>query len=370
MPTKSFTVRDFYEYEKMLFGCSTDGALPRGQHKMYRVVRGKLTHIPVQDMSSLKLNPNYILIFGTYGDDPQTEEDLSTLACNGFIKSVFKASEFLASKAKAEANKAAAEKAAKPVQKTATPVEPATPAPEKNEVIVRSESVVADATAYEVVDLPTYERASDIIRTIKQMAKEVGATFDPMIEKAHQAHKEALAQKAKFVRPLENAERTLKGKMAEWYRAEQARAEAERKAAEEARSRELAEQRRKADEAMAQAMAEREAEIEAALASGDVDKAEEIGSKPVMVEVPGSPVIPVFEKYEAPKIAGVSARKKYRAVVTDFAALVQAAATNPNLLGYLQVNQAALDSIAMTTKGTAIIPGVVINEDVIMGVRA
>ena len=355
------TVKDFLIDEDMALGCSTDGSLPYGHWNAYHAGKnGKLTHIPYINAGNVALTKNHILIYGTYSDHPQNLEDLSTLRVNGLVRFECHPGDHLLGKTKP----------APVTAKVATVEKKQAPAPEKNEVIVRSESVVADATAYEVVDLPTYERASDIIRTIKQMAKEVGATFDPMIEKAHQAHKEALAQKAKFVRPLENAEKTLKGKMADWYRAEQARAEAERKAAEEARSRELAEQRRKADEAMAQAMAEREAEIEAALASGDVDKAEEIGSKPVMVEVPGSPVIPVFEKYEAPKIAGVSARKKYRAVVTDFAALVQAAATNPNLLGYLQVNQAALDSIAMTTKGTAIIPGVVINEDVIMGVRA
>jgi len=347
------SVRDFYEYEKMAFGCSTDGALPSGQHKMYRVVRGKLTRIAVQDMSSLKLNPNYILIFGTYGDDPQTEEDLSTLRVNGFIKSVFKASEFLAAKAQAEANKAAAEKAAKPVQKTATPVEPATPAPEKNEVIVRSESVVADATAYEVVDLPTYERASDIIRTIKQMAKEVGSTFDPMIEKAHQAHKEALAQKAKFVRPLEDAEKTLKGKMADWYRAEQARAEAERKAAEEAAALERA-----------ALEAAKKQSYEEAIRAGDLQSAREIAQIDPVAE------IKVAEPVQA-KVSGVTTRKTYRAEVTDLEALVKAASETPQFLAFLMPNESALNAFARAAKTTnCAIPGVRFVEEVVVGVRA
>jgi hypothetical protein len=47
MPTKtkpSFTVKDFYSYEHMALGSSTDGALPVGALRLYKVSKtGKLT---------------------------------------------------------------------------------------------------------------------------------------------------------------------------------------------------------------------------------------------------------------------------------------------------------------------------------------
>jgi hypothetical protein len=53
-------------------------------------------------------------------------------------------------------------------------------------------------------------------KSIKDMMKEVAETFDPIIEKAHASHKEALAQKAKFYAPLEAAYKSVKGLMSKW----------------------------------------------------------------------------------------------------------------------------------------------------------
>ena len=50
----------------------------------------------------------------------------------------------------------------------------------------------------QIRDQATFEEASAFLLSVKGIKKEVDSTFDPIIEKAHSAHKEALAQKKKF----------------------------------------------------------------------------------------------------------------------------------------------------------------------------
>jgi len=52
--------------------------------------------------------------------------------------------------------------------------------------------------------------AKEVAQTIKAFQKEVDSTFDPIIERAHVTHKEALAQKKKHMDPLAEAEKRIK----------------------------------------------------------------------------------------------------------------------------------------------------------------
>ena len=303
------SVKDFYESERDSLACSTDGRLPSGTWEAYKVSRGKLTHIPRHELSKHELTKNHIMLYGTYGDHPQTEEDLSTLRVNGLVRFECKPSNYLF------------EKLEKPVEKhEEKPVE--VQIAEQRDV--KSDAIQLSETAahYEIANSEQYEHGAEIVKALKTMQAEISKVFDPIVEKAYQAHREATAQRAKYLDPLKDGEKRVKASMADWTRKEQARIMAERKAAEQAAA---------------------------------IDPAAEIK---------------VAEPVQA-KVSGVTTRKTYRAEVTDLAALVKAAVDIPQYLSFLSANEQALNAFARAAKTTnCAIPGVRFVEEVVMGVRA
>jgi len=157
-----------------------------------------------------------------------------------------------------------------------------------------------------------------------------------MIEAAHKAHKAALAAKAKLDAPLDEAERTIKGKLGT-YQAEQ-----DRKAREEQRQREEAARRAEEDARLAEAL-----ELEAA---GDSTAAEEVIAAPVIPFIPPPPAM-------APKVAGVVFRTVYAAEVTNLLELVQFVGTHPEFLNALLANNSFLNSCARSMRENYAIPG-------------
>jgi hypothetical protein len=84
-----------------------------------------------------------------------------------------------------------------------------------------------------VHDNKTLKIANDFLLGIKSLRKEINAAWDPVIEKAHKAHKEALDQKKKYEEPLKKAEGEIKIRIASYMEdQEKKRREAEEKAAE------------------------------------------------------------------------------------------------------------------------------------------
>jgi len=73
--------------------------------------------------------------------------------------------------------------------------------------------VVAQANQIVIASDDELEMAASFLTLLATREKEVNATFDPIIAKAHEAHKEALAQKRKFTDPLIEATKTVKGKI-------------------------------------------------------------------------------------------------------------------------------------------------------------
>lgn len=83
-----------------------------------------------------------------------------------------------------------------------------------------------------VHDGKTLTIANDFLLSIKLLMKEVANTFNPIIQKAHAAHKEAVAQKKRYEEPLTDAERTIKIHIGSYLEDE---AKKEREAEEKAR---------------------------------------------------------------------------------------------------------------------------------------
>jgi len=104
-----------------------------------------------------------------------------------------------------------------------------------------------------VTDVETMKKANDYLVNIKTLRKEIAETFNPIIEKAHLTHKEAVAQKKRHEEPLKEAEQILKLRVSNYLeKLEKKRREMERllKEEEERIEREKEENLKKAQEAI------------------------------------------------------------------------------------------------------------------------
>ena len=199
-------------------------------------------------------------------------------------------------------------------------------------------TVPEQAKALTVASNEDYAAGESLLATCKQLENEIHATFDPIVEKAHQAHKEAVSQRKKYLDPIEDGRRILKGKMIA-YQSEQERKQREEQARLEAEARKRAE-----DEALALA-AQAEAE-------GDTETAEAIIAEPVQVA-------PVVAPRTAPAASRLSAgRSVWSAEVVSLMEMVKAVAEGKQPITYLQANEPALNSRARSDKSFMNVPGV------------
>ena len=128
------------------------------------------------------------------------------------------------------------------------------------------------------------------------MRKEIDSYFDPIISRAHAAHKEAVSQKKRADEPLAQAEAILKPQMLAFVNEQRRKAEEE-----ERRQREEA--RKKAEQEQLEAAIQAEAE-------GDKEAAEAIIQEPVYVP-------PIQVKAEIPKVSGFSVREQWTFEIVD-----------------------------------------------------
>jgi hypothetical protein len=201
----------------------------------------------------------------------------------------------------------------------------------------------------EIIDQPSVEMAAGHLQAIAGLQSEAAKIFDPIISKAHAAHKEALTQKKNVCAPLDKAEQIIKAKLSA-YTQEQQRIR-------------LAEERRLREEAEREAALEREREIEAAEALGA--SADEVQT---LVEAPlvRRPVVLA----PAPKQTGFTARETWKAEVTDLSALIKYVSSRPELSNLVMANMPAINALARSMRGAFAIPGVrVYNESNIATLR-
>jgi len=187
-------------------------------------------------------------------------------------------------------------------------------------------------------------KGNQILLKIRDKQKEVNDVFDPMIKRAHEAHKEIIAQKKKFQVPLEEAEQYLKHQIAP-YLAEKERIRREveekiRREREEAEKKARDEENRKLQEALE---AEEEGRTEDAYKIID-----EVKQKP-------SPAItPIPEKT---KLEGTSLRTIWRWEMTDKDKIPRE---------YLKVDEQKISAVVRALKGATRIPGIrVYSEDIV-----
>ena len=187
-----------------------------------------------------------------------------------------------------------------------------------------------------------YSEAATCLQGIKALRNEAGEVFDPIVQAAHYAHKEAIAAKKGVEAPLIEAERILKGGMAR-YTDEQERIRREEQRRIEAIARKAAEEER-----LAAAIALEEA--------GEAEAAEQVIEAPVI-----APVIQLPPP--TPKISGISSAVTYKAKVVNLLDLVRYVAQNPALIHLVKESQPDLNGMARRQKDALSLPGVEIVKE-------
>lgn len=165
-----------------------------------------------------------------------------------------------------------------------------------DELQKRALSVPEKARTIIITDNDTYQQAGNILLVIKDLKKQIDDVFDPIITKAHQAHKEAIMQKNKVSQPLDDAERIIKPKIASYIEAEE-------------RKRRLEEERLQQE---AKVKAEEEALARAVEAEKNGDKQE---AAAILEE--GFNVPTVIVPKTTPKVEGISTRMIWKWRIRD-----------------------------------------------------
>ena len=224
------------------------------------------------------------------------------------------------------------------------------------EVEQRALTLPEKADRIMIMNADTFKDAAEFTLTLRTIKKEIDNTFDPIVKKAHEAHKEAVSQKKKVMEPVEQAQKIIDRKIGDFHTEQ----ERQRKI-EEDRLRKEAEERARNEEED-----RRLSEAVRMEAEGQTEMAQAI------LEAPIAPPVVVVPKVEtqAPKVEGLSVTKTYRAQVTNFHALVQAVVQGRAPIGLLEVNQTALNGMARALKEAFSVPGCVVEVDTSVRGRA
>lgn len=217
--------------------------------------------------------------------------------------------------------------------------------PETADVTAKALTWPERAKEIAVATPEAYVQAGQLLLDIKALRKEVDAAFDPIISKAHEAHKEACGQKKKAEAPLAEAEQILKRGLVVWdSEQERIRRDDERRLQEQARVEEEARRAKEAAALESQANATGDESLRA--------EAEELISAPVAtpsISLPSS----------TPKVAGISYRENWRIDPTvDLKALCAAIGRGEQPTTLVQPNTSALNGLARSLKNQMKVPGV------------
>lgn len=199
----------------------------------------------------------------------------------------------------------------------------------------RANAQVEKAKALTITTVEQQSAAGDELVALKGLEKEIGTTFDPIVEAAHKTHKEAVAQRSRHLAPVTEAMGIIKGKMSTFQIAEQKRIDDENRELERQRQLKEAEKLQQAQEFSDAGMPE----VADELLNQAVEEA------PPLVQ-------------EAPKVAGVAFITAYSAEVVDLMALVKAVAAGTAPIAYLEANTVALNGAARALKQSFMVPGV------------
>jgi hypothetical protein len=196
-----------------------------------------------------------------------------------------------------------------------------------------------------------YAASGELLLGIKDLRKEIADFFEPLIRKAHEAHRALTTARNEKELPLLRAEVAIKGKLDAYHREQlrlrQEEADRQRR---EAEAEERA--RRDAEAAAMRAEAEALAKSDPVQAVDVLAAAEAIAETPVFVPTVAPAALAM------PKVVGISHKESWEAEVVDLMALVRHVAAHPEHESLLTPNLTALRQMAKSLKSRLSIPGV------------
>ena len=192
------------------------------------------------------------------------------------------------------------------------------------------------ARALTITDEATLRSVNEFLVADKQMQKLVHAAFDPTVDATKEAHNMALAQRARYLNPLIEAEKIAKPKIGAWL-TEQARIRQE--AIEKAK--------READAKEEARLQKLQAAIDAENA-GKSEEAEKHFEEAISIEPP-KPIIP-----PAVKAQGTSLRKDLKWRVVDPGAVPRE---------FLALDRAKVEAVFRIQREKMSIPGIEVYEE-------
>ena len=204
--------------------------------------------------------------------------------------------------------------------------------------------VINSANTIEVTNPEQYTGAANFLKELKEAQKKINLFFKDTIPKAHAAWKALTSQKAELLKPLTDAEATVKNNMAEYkYEQDRIAQEKQRKLQADADARARKEQERLRKKAEQYKTPEKKQEAEEA--------AEQVVAPIIHVES------------ETPKESGIVYKKIWKGKVIDKEKALEAASKDLNIAVLFDVDQGKLNKIAAATKGMLNYPGIEFYED-------
>jgi len=194
----------------------------------------------------------------------------------------------------------------------------------------------AKAKEIKVRDQVSLDAANAFLRGVKGLLAKIAETFDPIVKRAHEAHKQAIEKKKQHEEPLVRAEIIIKAEICR-YLMEQVRIhrEAEEKAKREADAKEKARLQKMQDAIDAEN-------------AGKPEEAEKHFEEAIAIEPP-KPIIP-----PAVKAQGTSLRKDLKWRVVDSAAIPRQ---------FLMVDRALIEAVFKLQREKMSIPGIETYEE-------
>lgn len=205
----------------------------------------------------------------------------------------------------------------------------------------RSTELEQTASMMSVSNNAELEQAVNFIESVKALRAEIGTSFDPIIQKAHQAHKEAITQRDKYLIPLDRAIGKLRGDMSKY-----AQEQAIIKRREEERIREDARKAQEEAERLARQAKELKEQGKEKRADKAVEQAAELTQKAITLQ---------NTKVESGvgNVSGLSFRTDWDIEVVDAQAVPRE---------FLTVDEKAIKALVKARKGQVSIPGIRIIE--------
>ncbi len=228
-------------------------------------------------------------------------------------------------------------------------------------------AILDQAQALAVRDHESFTAAAAWLRdTIAPLKRRITETFRPRIQQAYDLHKGLLADEKRFLGPVEEAERLIKGRLSTYEQEQERLRREEEERQRKERERLEAEERARieAERLRLQKEAEDQALAAAAVAeqAGDTQLAERIIAAPPVVVAPAPR--PVFTPPPAmaprPQAAGVSFRDDW-----DFE--IENAALIPR--EYLMPDEKKIRGVVKSMRGSIKIPGIKIIPKRVAAVR-